>query len=75
MTKENIRIRGKYTGDDKLNIKNGDPMCIELNKKYLKASYMNDAFGRHINNVESISLITYVRQKVDRIFLTDSFYL
>jgi len=75
MTKKTIKIRGKYTGDDKLNLKNGDPMCIELDKKYLIYSYMRDAFGRHINNIESILLITYVRQRVNRIFLTDSFYL
>jgi hypothetical protein len=36
---------------------------------------MDDAFWRHINNVESITLINYVRQRVERIFLTDSFYL
>jgi len=75
MTKQTIKIRGKYTGEDKKHLKKGDPMCIELDKKYLKYSYMRDAFGRHINNIESILLITYVRQRVDRIFLTDSFYL
>jgi hypothetical protein len=36
---------------------------------------MNDAFNRHIHNAESIKLITYVRQKVQRIFLTDRLYL
>lgn len=75
MIKKTIKIRGKYTGEDKKHLKKGDPMCIELNKDYLKMSYLDDAFKRHINDVESISLIKYVRQKVNRMFLTDSFYL
>jgi hypothetical protein len=75
MIKKTIKIRGKYTGEDKRHIKKGEPMCIELNKDYLKMSYLDDTFKRHINNVESISLITYVRKRVARIFLTDSIYL
>ena len=75
MIKKTITIKGKYTGDDKSHVKKGDPMLIELDKDYLKAAYMDDAFWRHINNVESITLINYVRQRVERIFLTDSFYL
>jgi len=75
MIKKTITIKGKYTGDDKSHVKKGDPMCIELDKDYLKAAYIDDAFWRHINNVESITLINYVRQRVERIFLTDSFYL
>jgi predicted HD phosphohydrolase len=75
MIKKTITIKGKYTGDDKSHLKKGDPMSIELDKDYLKASYMDDAFKRHINNVESITLINYVRQRVERICLTDSFYL
>jgi hypothetical protein len=73
--KNTIQIRGKYTGADKSHLKKGDPMFIELSKDYLKAAYMDDAFKRHINNVESITLINYVRKRVERIFLTDSFYL
>jgi hypothetical protein len=73
--KKTIKIRGNYTGENKSHLKKGDPMCIELNKDYLKASYTNDAFNRHIHNAESIKLITYVRQKVERIFLTDRLYL
>jgi hypothetical protein len=73
--KPTITIKGKYTGDDKSHVKKGDPMSIELDKHYLKAAYMDDAIKRHINNVESITLINYVRQKVARICLTDSFYL
>jgi hypothetical protein len=75
MIKKTITIKGKYTGDDKSHVKKGDLMLIELDKDYLKAAYMDDAFWRHINNVESITLINYVRQRVERIFLTDSFYL
>jgi hypothetical protein len=75
MTKETIKIRGYYISEDKAHLKKGHPMCIELKKDYLKASYMNDAIARHINNIESISLTTYVRQKVQRICLTDSLYL
>ena len=75
MTKKTIIIRGKYTGADKSHLKKGDPMCIELSKDYLKASYMNDAFNRHVNNVERITLLHFVKQKVQRIFLTDSLYL
>jgi hypothetical protein len=73
--KKTITIKGKYTGDDKSHLKKGDPMLIELNKDYLKAAYMDDTFKRHINNVESITLIKYVRMKAERVFLTDSFYL
>jgi hypothetical protein len=73
--KNTIKIRGNYTGEDKAHFKKGDPMCIELSKDYLKASYMNDAFNKHMHNVESITLLRYVRQKVERIFLTDSLYL
>jgi predicted HD phosphohydrolase len=73
--KNTIKIRGKYTGADKSHLKKGDPMCIELSKDYLKASYMNDAFNRHINNVEKITLLHFVKQKVQRIFFTDSLYL
>jgi hypothetical protein len=73
--KNTIKIRGKYTGADKSHLKKGDPMCIELSKDYLKASYMNDALNRHINNVEKITLLHFVKQKVQRIFLTDSLYL
>ena len=73
--KNTIKIRGKYTGADKSNLKKGDPMYIELSKDYIKASYMNDAFNRHINNVERITLLHYVKQKVQRIFSTDSLYL
>jgi predicted HD phosphohydrolase len=73
--KNTIKIRGKYTGADKLNLKKGDPMYIELSKDYIKASYMNDAFNRHINNVERITLLHYVKQKVQRIFSKDSLYL
>jgi len=36
---------------------------------------MNDALNRHINNVEKITLLHFVKQKVQRIFLTDSLYL
>jgi hypothetical protein len=75
MIKKTITIKGKYTGDDKSHVKKGDLMLIELDKDYLKAAYIDDAFWRHINNVESITLINYVRQRVERIFLTDSFYL
>jgi hypothetical protein len=75
MTKKTIIIRGKYTGNDKLHLKKGDPMCIELSKDFLKASYLDETFKRHINNVESITLIKYVRQRVKRIFFTDSIYL
>jgi predicted HD phosphohydrolase len=73
--KKTITIKGKYTGDDKSHVKKGDPMLIELNKDYLKAAYMDDAFKRHINNVESITLIKYVRMKAERVFLTDRLYL
>jgi hypothetical protein len=73
--KNTIIIRGNYIGEDKAHLKKGDQMCIMFNKEYLKSSYMNDAIGRHINNIESISLTTYVRQKVHRICLTDSLYL
>jgi hypothetical protein len=73
--KNTIKIRGKYTGADKSHLKKGDPMCIELSKDYLKASYMNDALNRHINNVEKITLLHFVKQKVQRIFFTDSLYL
>lgn len=73
--KPTITIKGQYTGEDKPHLKKGDSMTIELAKNYLKAAYMDDAFKRHINNVESITLIKYVRMKADRIFLTDSLYL
>jgi predicted HD phosphohydrolase len=73
--KNTIKITGKYTGADKSNLKKGDPMYIELSKDYLKASYMNDAFNRHINNVQRITLLHFVKQKVQRIFSTDSLYL
>jgi len=36
---------------------------------------MNDALNRHINNVEKITLLHFVKQKVQRIFFTDSLYL
>lgn len=75
MIKETIKIRGKYTGEDKKHLKKGDPMCIDINKKYLIHSYMIDAVRRDMYNIESILLITYVRERVNRIFLTDSFYL
>ena len=73
--KNTIKISGNYTGDDKSHLKKGAPMCLELSKDYLKAAYMNDAFNRQVNNIESITLLQYVRQKVERIFLTDSLYL
>jgi hypothetical protein len=75
MTKKTIKIRGNYLGKDLPYLKKGAPMCLELNKDFLIASYRNDQFNRHINNVEGISFISYVKQRVDRIFLTNSIYL
>ena len=75
MSKETIKIRGVYIGDDQLKIKKGEPICIEFNKHYLKTAYIDNAYKRHINNMESITLIEYVRQKANRVFLTNSLYL
>jgi hypothetical protein len=75
MTKKTIKIRGNYLGKDLPYLKKGAPMCLYLSKDFLIESYRNDQFNRHINNVEGISFISYVKQRVHRIFLTNSVYL
>jgi hypothetical protein len=71
MKKTTIKFTGKYIGEDKPNIKKGYPIFMEFNKEALKSDYLYDSFCRDGNGEEKISLITYVKERFNRICLTE----
>ena len=74
MSKLYLKFKGVYIGKDKPNIKKGDSIFIIFDKKSIKADYMYDAFCRDGQGAKKISLLTYVRQRVNTICLIGSIY-
>jgi len=72
--KNKITIKTTYIGEDKEHIKNSDPIRIFFIKKELLMEYFNYNIPRQCNNVEEISLLSYVRQKIQKIRQSGSVY-
>lgn len=65
--KNNITIKTTYIGEDKGHLKKGDVMWVMLNKKDTLCGHESGNVVRQLNNLEEISLLTYLRQKIAKI--------
>lgn len=72
--KKTIEIKGIYIGPDKPDRKYGDRGMIIFTKDVLMADYMQRIINMRAYTDETISLIAYVRERSNRIFLTGSLY-
>jgi hypothetical protein len=74
MKKETIIIKGKYIGDEHPFLKHGDPITITFIKKEVLSSWMQLYMNMQGHGDEPISLLGYVRKRVNRIYQTGSVY-
>ena len=72
--KNKITIKTTYIGEDKGHLKKGDPMRIICPKQELIAEHMNYNMPRLYNDIEPISLLSYVRLKIQKIRQAGSVY-
>jgi hypothetical protein len=74
MTKETIEIKVEYIGDKHPFLKHGDPIKITFIKQEVLSSWMQLYMNMQGHGDEPISLLAYVRKRVNRICQTGSVY-
>lgn len=74
MTKETIKIKGNYIGSEHPFLKYGDPITITFIKKEVLSAWMYLCFNMQGQGYEPISLLTYIRNRVNKINQTGSIY-
>lgn len=72
--KNKITIKTTYIGNDQGHIKKGDPMHIICPKQELIAEHMEYNMPRLYNSIEPISLLSYVRLRIQKIREAGSVY-
>jgi len=72
--KETIIIKRQFIGNNHPFAKYGDPITITFIKKEVLSSWMYLCFNMQGHGDEPISLLAYVRKRVNRICQTGSVY-
>jgi hypothetical protein len=72
--KDKIIFKGFYLGEDKPTIKKGEPIWLEFYKKELIQEYKYFYDNCILADRPTMSLLTYVKEKVYVIFLRGSLY-
>jgi len=75
MTKKTIQIKGKFIGDNHAYLKHGDPLTITFNKQEILHGHMYRNIRMSAHTDERISLIEYVRKRVNYICETGDIFL
>lgn len=68
--KTTIMFKRTYNGEDKSNIKNGDMIWLTYNKEDIRIGYERLSNMSTLLDRPKLSLLMYVRQKVDRVCQT-----
>jgi hypothetical protein len=64
--KTTIMFKRTYNGEDKSHIKNGDRIWMTYNKEDIRFDYKQLSDMLILQNRPNLSLLMYVRQRVDR---------
>jgi len=69
-TKDTVTFKGFYLGENKPHARKGHRIWLEFNKKDLIEEYKYFYNHSILANRPTMSLLTYVREKVNEVYLT-----
>jgi hypothetical protein len=69
-TKDTITFKGFYLGENKPHARKGHRIWLEFNKRDLLLGYQRQCTIIQLENLPELSLLMYVREMVNEVYLT-----